>query len=88
MQKIVSGFIAAALMTSLAHADADCVAHPKSEWLKEETLRAALAAEGYKIKVFKVDGNCYEMYGHNKDGKRVEIYFDTQTGKPVKAVME
>lgn len=84
MHKQVLGLIGGMLFAALSHAGADCVAHPKSEWMKEETLRAALVAEGYTIKIFKVDGNCYEMYGRNKAGKRVEIYFDTVTGKPVK----
>lgn len=28
---------------------------------------------GYTIKVFKVSGNCHEIYGKGKDGKTVEI---------------
>jgi len=42
-------------------------------------------AQGYKIDKFKIDGNCYEIYGSNKDGKKVEIYFDTKTLAVVKA---
>ncbi|NOT17145.1 MAG: PepSY domain-containing protein [Sulfuriferula sp.] len=80
--------ITLALLSPLAHADADCVAHPKAEWMKEDTIKKALIDEGYTIKKFKVDGNCYEMYGRNKAGKRAEIYFDTVTGKPVKAEIE
>lgn len=76
------------LLTSVAHADADCVAHPKASWIDESKIKQALIDEGYSIKVFKIDGNCYEMYGYNKAGKRAEIYFDTQSGKPVKAEIE
>jgi hypothetical protein len=68
----------------VAHAGADCAAHPKDQWMKQEDLKAKLTAAGYKIKKFKVDGNCYEMYGHNDKGQRVEIYMDTVTGEPVK----
>ena len=42
-------------------------------------------ARGYKIKKFKVDRNCYEIYGHNKDGKKLEIYYDTRTLDVVKS---
>ena len=42
----------------------------------------------YKIAKFKVDGNCYEIYGTNKDGKKVEIYFDTRSLDVVKAEIE
>ncbi|MBI2733631.1 MAG: PepSY domain-containing protein [Aquabacterium sp.] len=71
-----------------ALAGAKCEAHPKSEWIKEEDARAKLLAQGYKIRKFKVDGQCYEIYGWNKDGKKVEIYFDTKTLDIVKAEIE
>ena len=71
-----------------AFAKADCPAHPKSEWMKESDARAKLEAEGYKIKKFKVDGNCYEIYGHNKEGKKVEIYYDTKTLAVVKSEID
>ncbi|MBN8780188.1 MULTISPECIES: PepSY domain-containing protein [unclassified Thiobacillus] len=79
---------ALALVPVLAHAAADCEAHPKEQWMKEEDLKAALKDAGYTIKKFKVDGNCYEMYGHNEKGQRVEIYMDTVTGRPVKAYLD
>lgn len=71
-----------------AHAGATCEAHPKSEWASETTLKQTLEEEGYTIKKFKVDGNCYEIYGRNKAGKKVEIYFDTKTLAIVKAEVE
>ncbi|HKU71482.1 MAG TPA: PepSY domain-containing protein, partial [Burkholderiales bacterium] len=33
----------------------------------------------------KVDGDCYEIYGTNKEGKKVEIYFDTKSLAVVKS---
>jgi hypothetical protein len=71
-----------------AFAKADCAAHPKSEWIKESDARSQLEAQGYKIKKFKVDGNCYEIYGHNKEGKKVEIYYDTKTLAVVKSEID
>jgi hypothetical protein len=71
-----------------AMAGAECKEHPKAEWASEDTLKQALADEGYTIKKFKVDGNCYEIYGRNKQGKKVEIYFDTKTLEIVKAEVE
>jgi len=71
-----------------ALASANCPAHPKEEWASEDTLKQALADEGYTIKKFKVDGNCYEIYGRNKEGKKVEIYFDTKTFAIIKAESE
>lgn len=69
-------------------AAADCKAYPKEEWASEDTLKEALDAEGYTIKKFKIDGDCYEIYGRNKAGKKVEIYFDMKTLDIVKAEIE
>ncbi len=45
--------------------------------MKEDTFRKRVEAQGYEIKKFKVSsGRCYEIYGFDKGGKRVEIYFD------------
>ena len=71
-----------------AFASAKCTSHPKDEWMKQADAKAKLEADGYKIKKFKVDGNCYEIYGHNKEGKKVEIYFDTKTLDVVKSEIE
>jgi hypothetical protein len=87
MFKILA-LMAAVGFSGAAFAKADCTAHPKSEWMKESDARSQLEAQGYKIKKFKVDGNCYEIYGHNKDGKKVEIYYDTKTLAVVKSEVE
>ncbi|HOY86120.1 MAG: PepSY domain-containing protein [Methylotenera sp.] len=76
------------LLPMTAFASAECAVHPKEEWGSEDTLKQALTEEGYTIKKFKVDGNCYEIYGRNKQGKKVEIYFDTKTLEIVKAEIE
>ncbi|BDC43042.1 PepSY domain-containing protein [Paraburkholderia terrae] len=75
-------------LSGTAFAKADCPVYPKSEWMKESDARAQLEAQGYKIKKFKVDGNCYEIYGHNKEGKKVEIYYDTKTLAVVKSEID
>ncbi len=80
----IAACLVAALPTA-AFAGANCKANPKAEWMSEADAQAKLVAQGYKIDKFKVDGNCYEIYGSNKDGKKVEIYFDTKTLEVVKA---
>ena len=71
-----------------ALASADCPAYPKEEWGDKEVLKNSLKEEGYKIKKFHVSGNCYEMYGRNKEGKKVEIYFDAKTFAVIKAEVQ
>lgn len=76
------------LATSPLHAAAECVANPPEKQMGLGALRQKLVAQGYQIKILKVDGNCYEMYGRDGNGRKVEIYFDTTTGKPVKTHLE
>lgn len=84
---LAMGLLSQALFSSqAAFAAADCKSYPKEEWASEDTLKEALEAEGYTIKKFKVDGNCYEIYGRSKEGKKVEIYFDMKTLAIVKAI--
>ena len=47
-------------------------------------MKSKVAALGYMIKVFKVTkGRCYEVYGQDKAGKRIEVYFHPITGDVV-----
>ena len=81
---VVAACVAFTIPTA-AFAGANCKANPKAEWMSEADAKAKLVAQGYKIDKFKIDGNCYEIYGSNKDGKKVEIYFDTKSLEVVKA---
>ena len=54
---------------------------PREQWQNEAAFKAKLESQGYQIKTFKVSkGQCYEIYGFDKAGKKVEIYFDPATG--------
>ncbi len=56
-----------------------CPAYPKDQWMSEADAKAKIAEMGYKVKTFEVTGNCYEIYGHDKDGNKAEVYFDAKT---------
>ena len=76
--------IALALGTSAAFAGPTCN-QPQGQWMKESDFKAKMEQQGYQIKTFKVSkGECYEIYGTDKAGKKVEIYFDPVSA----AVME
>jgi hypothetical protein len=67
------------LSASAAFAGPTCNV-PKDKWMKEADFKAQIEKQGYQIKTFKVSkGQCYEIYGFDKGGKRVEIYFDPAT---------
>jgi len=52
--------------------------------MSEADFKSKVEAQGYKIRKFKQPGTCYEIYGQNKDGKNVEIYFNPVDGSIVK----
>lgn len=85
---IVGSVCMSALIPAISWAGANCKAYPKAEWMSQDDAKAKIVAMGYAISVFKVDGNCYEIYGRNKDGKKVEIYFDAKTLDIVKSEIE
>lgn len=62
---------------------ATCESGPKSGWQPQAKLQEKLEAEGWKVRKIKEDGGCYEVYGLDKDGKRVEVYFHPVTFAPV-----
>ncbi|MDD2545337.1 MAG: PepSY domain-containing protein [Burkholderiaceae bacterium] len=71
--------LALTLGSTLAFAAPTCNA-PKNTWMKEADFKGQLEKQGYQIKTFKVtNGQCYEIYGLNKAGQKVEIYFDPAT---------
>jgi hypothetical protein len=72
-------------MTPAAWAGPTCTTADKSQWQDATQFQERLKAEGYEIKKFKITkGNCYEIYGWDKQRVKVEIYFDPVTGKAVK----
>jgi len=77
--------LAVILSAGFAQAKKNCTDQPKAKWMKEEDFKMKAESEGFKIKKFKQPGTCYEIYGTNKDGKNVEIYFNPVDGTPVKS---
>jgi hypothetical protein len=73
---------AAALATSapsFATGLATCDSGPKAGWQSQEKLTQDLTAKGWKVNRIKEDGGCYEVYGVNEKGQRVEAYFHPKT---------
>ena len=83
MNKLLAAVLSLAL-TSSAFAAATCPVHPKAEWMSEADAKAKILEMGYQIKKFKISGNCYEIYGTDKAGKKAEVYFDTKNLEIVK----
>jgi hypothetical protein len=78
--------ISLTLATPLAFAGPECTTVEKAQWQDQTAFQENLKTQGYEIKKFKVtSGNCYEIYGWDKDRKKVEIYFDPVSGNAVKS---
>lgn len=73
------------LMAGVAQAKKNCTDQPKEKWMNVDHFKQKLKDEGYTIRKFKQPGTCYEIYGKNKAGKSVEIYFDPTDGRIVKS---
>jgi hypothetical protein len=81
--RIVMSVVMAAFASS-AFASPKCTTEPKVKWISEAAMRAKAAAAGHKVEVFKVTkGGCYEIYGRDAAGKRIEIYFNPLSGDVV-----
>ena len=50
--------------------------------MTKEAMTAKATAMGYEVKGVKIEDGCWEVKG-KKDGKRVEVYFDTVSGEQV-----
>jgi hypothetical protein len=56
-----------------------CNSGPQSGWKSMDALKAQLTKNGWQVRNAKVDGGCYEVYGTDPEGNRVEAYFDPLT---------
>ena len=78
---------AATLLLALpgAHATglATCDSGAKETWQPQAKLEQMLKAKGWTVRRVKDDGGCYEVYGLDDKGQRVEAYFHPLTLAPV-----
>ena len=66
--------VAAAASPAAATGKMTCDA-PQKQWKSMARLQAALTKQGWQVRKAKVDGGCYEVYGTDPQGNRVEAYF-------------
>ena len=85
MKKIaLTSAVAALLLSQNVFAGADCPAAPKDQWMSRLDMQKMIVNEyGFSIEKFKIDDNCYEIYGRSPEG-RIEVYFNPVDGAIVK----
>ena len=76
-----AAILAATALTAPASATGiiKCNAGPQSGWKSIDALKAKLTKEGWKVRLAKPDGGCYEVYGTTPKAERVEAYFHPVT---------
>ena len=80
---ILSGVLVASALPAHATGLATCDSGPKEGWQAQATLEKKLIEQKWQVRRIKVDGGCYEVYGMNEKGERVEAYFHPVTLAPV-----
>jgi len=59
---------------------ATCESGPQSGWQSQDALSKQLMKAGWReVRRMKVDGNCYEVYGINENGRQAEAYYHPVT---------
>lgn len=65
-------------------ADPHCTDQPKTNWISQDKMKKIIDRSGYRVEIFKVTaGNCYEIYGWNHAGDKIEVYYNPVNGKMV-----
>lgn len=88
MKSMIASTALAAVLAAAASGTAlasDKCGVPQAEWQPQQALQQKLEGEGWKVKKVKVDDGCYEVYGTDAQGKRMEVYFDPKTFAVVKS---
>ncbi|WP_229722505.1 PepSY domain-containing protein [Xylophilus rhododendri] len=58
----------------------------KSEWRGQMELQKTLEERGWKVRQVKTYNSCYEVYGFDEKGARVEVFFHPKTFEKVAEV--
>lgn len=62
-----------------AHGKVDCPAVPKEDKKPHAELQRKLEADGWKVRQVKDYKGCYEVYGMDDKGTKVEAFFHPTT---------
>jgi hypothetical protein len=87
-RRYLTAAVAVFLLSGPAWATGACPikdAVPKAEWQDKDLLEKKLVAAGWQVRRIKVDDQCYEVYGVDDKGQRVEAYFHPKTLEPAQA---
>jgi hypothetical protein len=82
MRKLIAlGVLLASLAatgTAAAHGNIACDV-PRAERRPAVELQKELQKQGWKVRKLERFNGCYEVYGYDANGKKVEAFFDPKT---------
>ena len=85
MKKIVTILLLIGVSLSVFAGPTCTSREDKSNWIPKGQFKQNLKDQGYTVKIFEESSHgCYEIYGYDKNGQKVEIYFHPVTGEIVK----
>jgi hypothetical protein len=73
------GLSGAAFAQVVNHDTVRCDPVPKEEMQPQMALQQKLKDEGWKVRQVKNFNGCYEVYGFDNTGRRVEAFFHPKT---------
>lgn len=60
-----------------------CGSVPNEKWLTQDAAKSRLAELGYDVRSIKVQHGCYEAKVVDKNGVRLKLYVNPETGAPI-----
>ncbi len=81
---VAAALLLASLGAYAQHAER-CEPIPKTEWRSQADLERKLKDEGWTVNRVKIENGCYEVYGRDAKGKKMEIFFHPKTFEVVTA---
>lgn len=90
MQKIIVTIVAAAFAATVpaAASSKNCVNAPQTQWMSLADITTKATGMGYKVRQVKIEDGCYEIYAVDKNGNRIEAYFNPVTAEVVKTKID
>lgn len=79
MKLLISLALALSASTAFAHGNVSCPAVAEQEKKPQADLQKKLEGEGWKVRKIQNNNGCYEVYGVDDKGAKVEAFFNPKT---------
>lgn len=80
---LAAALLSTATLPALADNDNRCGTIPRTEWIGVEDIARKATELGYQVSGVDEEDGCWEVEGRDRDGRRVDVYFQPVTGEVV-----